>query len=49
MSTESVLVAGVGPGLGIAVAARFAREGYRVAMRAAALDSQPWQRKHRTI
>ena len=32
MSSESVLVAGVGPGLGIAVAARFAREGYRVAM-----------------
>jgi NAD(P)-dependent dehydrogenase (short-subunit alcohol dehydrogenase family) len=33
MSTEgSVLVAGVGPGLGIAVAARFARGGYRVAM-----------------
>ena len=33
MSTEgSVLVAGVGPGLGIAVATRFAREGYRVAM-----------------
>lgn len=28
----SVLVAGVGPGLGIAVARRFAREGYRVAM-----------------
>jgi NAD(P)-dependent dehydrogenase (short-subunit alcohol dehydrogenase family) len=33
MSVEgSVLVAGVGPGLGIAVATRFAREGYRVAM-----------------
>ena len=32
MSSESALVAGVGPGLGIAVAARFAREGYRVAM-----------------
>jgi NAD(P)-dependent dehydrogenase (short-subunit alcohol dehydrogenase family) len=32
MSAESVLVAGVGPGLGIAIAARFAREGYRVAM-----------------
>jgi NAD(P)-dependent dehydrogenase (short-subunit alcohol dehydrogenase family) len=33
MSAEgSVLVAGVGPGLGIAVATRFAREGYRVAM-----------------
>jgi len=32
MSTESVLVAGVGPGLGIAIAARFTREGYRVAM-----------------
>jgi len=33
MSVEgSVLVAGVGPGLGLAVARRFAREGYRVAM-----------------
>ena len=33
MSAEgSVLVAGVGPGLGIAVAMRFAREGYRVSM-----------------
>ena len=33
MSAEgSVLVAGVGPGLGIAVATRFARDGYRVAM-----------------
>jgi NAD(P)-dependent dehydrogenase (short-subunit alcohol dehydrogenase family) len=33
MSAEgSVLVAGVGPGLGIALAKRFAREGYRVAM-----------------
>jgi len=33
MSAEgSVLVAGVGPGLGIALARRFAREGYRVAM-----------------
>lgn len=29
---RSVLVAGVGPGLGIAVANRFARDGYRVAM-----------------
>jgi NAD(P)-dependent dehydrogenase (short-subunit alcohol dehydrogenase family) len=29
---RSVLVAGVGPGLGFALAARFAREGYRVAM-----------------
>jgi len=38
MSTESVLVAGVGPGLGIAVAARFAREGYRVAMLARSRD-----------
>jgi NAD(P)-dependent dehydrogenase (short-subunit alcohol dehydrogenase family) len=28
----SVLVAGVGPGLGLAVATRFARDGYRVAM-----------------
>src|SRR5262245_8723905 len=33
MSTDgSVLVAGVGQGLGLAVARRFAREGYRVAM-----------------
>jgi NAD(P)-dependent dehydrogenase (short-subunit alcohol dehydrogenase family) len=33
MDTDaSVLVAGVGPGLGIALAARFARAGYRVAM-----------------
>jgi len=33
MSAEgSVLVAGVGPGLGIALAKRFARDGYRVAM-----------------
>jgi len=33
MSAEgSVLVAGVGPGLGIALARRFARDGYRVAM-----------------
>jgi NADP-dependent 3-hydroxy acid dehydrogenase YdfG len=33
MSAEgSVLVAGVGPGLGIAVAMRFARDGYRVSM-----------------
>jgi len=31
MSNESVLVAGIGPGLGLAVAARFAREGYRAA------------------
>jgi NAD(P)-dependent dehydrogenase (short-subunit alcohol dehydrogenase family) len=38
MSAESVLVAGVGPGLGIAVAARFAREGYRVAMLARGRD-----------
>jgi NAD(P)-dependent dehydrogenase (short-subunit alcohol dehydrogenase family) len=38
MSTESALVAGVGPGLGIAVAARFAREGYRVAMLARSRD-----------
>jgi len=34
----SVLVAGVGPGLGIAVAKRFAREGYRVAMLARSRD-----------
>jgi len=34
----SVLVAGVGPGLGIAVATRFAREGYRVAMLARSPD-----------
>jgi NAD(P)-dependent dehydrogenase (short-subunit alcohol dehydrogenase family) len=33
MSAEgSVLIAGVGPGLGIALATRFARAGYRVAM-----------------
>ena len=33
MSAEgSVLIAGVGPGLGLAVATRFARDGYRVAM-----------------
>ena len=39
MSAEgSVLVAGVGPGLGIAVAARFARDGYRVAMLARSRD-----------
>jgi NAD(P)-dependent dehydrogenase (short-subunit alcohol dehydrogenase family) len=38
MSTESVLVAGVGPGLGIAVATRFAREGYRVVMLARGRD-----------
>jgi NAD(P)-dependent dehydrogenase (short-subunit alcohol dehydrogenase family) len=31
-SSTSVLVAGVGPGLGFSLAARFAREGYRVAM-----------------
>jgi NAD(P)-dependent dehydrogenase (short-subunit alcohol dehydrogenase family) len=29
---ESVLIAGVGPGLGLALATRFAREGHRVAM-----------------
>ena len=34
----SVVVAGVGPGLGIAVATRFAREGYRVAMLARSQD-----------
>jgi NAD(P)-dependent dehydrogenase (short-subunit alcohol dehydrogenase family) len=34
----SVLVAGVGPALGIAVATRFAREGYRVAMLARSRD-----------
>ena len=34
----SVLVAGVGPGLGIAVATRFARAGYRVAMLARSRD-----------
>ncbi len=33
-----VVVAGVGPGLGIAVATRFAREGYRVAMLARSKD-----------
>jgi NAD(P)-dependent dehydrogenase (short-subunit alcohol dehydrogenase family) len=38
MATESVLVAGVGPGLGIAIATRFAREGYRVAMLARSRD-----------
>ncbi len=39
MSAEgSVLVAGVGPGLGIAVATRFARDGYRVAMLARSAD-----------
>jgi len=38
MNSESVLVAGVGPGLGIAVAARFACEGYRVAMLARSRD-----------
>jgi NAD(P)-dependent dehydrogenase (short-subunit alcohol dehydrogenase family) len=35
---ESVLIAGVGPGLGIAVALRFARSGYRVAMLARSGD-----------
>jgi NAD(P)-dependent dehydrogenase (short-subunit alcohol dehydrogenase family) len=51
MSAEgSVLVAGVGPGLGIALATRFAREGYRVAMlarsreRLAALAAQAPER-----
>jgi NAD(P)-dependent dehydrogenase (short-subunit alcohol dehydrogenase family) len=34
----SVLVAGVGPGLGIALATRFARDGYRVAMLARSRD-----------
>ena len=39
MSAEgSVLIAGVGPGLGIAVATRFAHEGYRVAMLARSQD-----------
>jgi len=39
MSAEgSVLVAGVGPGLGIAVATCFARDGYRVAMLARSAD-----------
>src|SRR5215471_17596157 len=38
MSAGSVLVAGVGPGLGIAVAARFARDGYRVGMLARSRD-----------
>ena len=39
MRTEGcVLVAGVGPGLGLAVATRFAREGYRVAMLARSRD-----------
>jgi NAD(P)-dependent dehydrogenase (short-subunit alcohol dehydrogenase family) len=39
MSAEgSVLVAGVGPGLGLAVATRFARDGYRVAMLARSAD-----------
>jgi NAD(P)-dependent dehydrogenase (short-subunit alcohol dehydrogenase family) len=35
---ESVLVAGVGPGLGIALATRFAGEGYSVAMLARSRD-----------
>lgn len=35
---QSVLVAGVGPGLGIALATRFARNGYRVAMLARSRD-----------
>jgi len=34
----SVLVAGVGPGLGLALAERFAREGHRVAMLARSRD-----------
>jgi NAD(P)-dependent dehydrogenase (short-subunit alcohol dehydrogenase family) len=38
MNGESALVAGVGPGLGIAVAARFARAGYRVALLARSRD-----------
>ena len=39
MSAEgSVLVAGVGPGLGIALATCFARDGYRVAMLARSAD-----------
>ena len=39
MSAEgSVLIAGVGPGLGIALATRFAREGHRVAMLARGRD-----------
>jgi NAD(P)-dependent dehydrogenase (short-subunit alcohol dehydrogenase family) len=39
MSAEgSVLVAGAGPGLGLAVATRFARDGYRVAMLARSRD-----------
>ncbi|MGE5814085.1 MAG: SDR family NAD(P)-dependent oxidoreductase [Acidobacteriota bacterium] len=39
MSVEgSVLIAGVGPGLGIALATRFAGEGYRVAMLARSRD-----------
>ena len=48
--SESVLVAGVGPGLGIAIAARFAKEGHRVAMlarnreRMAALAAQDAER-----
>jgi NAD(P)-dependent dehydrogenase (short-subunit alcohol dehydrogenase family) len=37
-AAQSVLVAGVGPGLGLALAMRFAREGYRVAMLARSRD-----------
>ena len=38
-SERSVLIAGVGPGLGLALATRFAHEGYRVAMLA-----RSWER-----